>query len=155
MKKSFWIIALLFLLCIFSVYFLDQYLWQTSETEAFEETSMENEDTNLVNCEEGGAIHLDNIGSGYVNIGYGSTDSERYVDDQGDTRQRRIAVLWMWVADEISSDEPTSRQMMRVHVGQVIYFGGYKIEVVDLSRRGGLFHGSYWITLAVTPGQEP
>ncbi len=114
---------------------------------------MENEQ--LYTIQEHGALHLDNIGQGYVGIGFGSLDWGKYTDENGITRRGYIAGLDMWAAEDLSSDEPSSQWVGDVHVGQEIFFGGYKIRVLAIQNQGRLFRASYWISLATSPEETP
>ncbi len=76
-----------------------------------------------------------------LRIGAANFWPEEYVDADGVTRRGMTALLSIWREDNL--DAP---QDVRVHVGQVIEFDGYKIEVVDIGRDGG----TYFVAVAIS-----
>jgi hypothetical protein len=150
-EKKVWKVILVLLLCGLVVWLTDSYLWRVSEAYEPGEAVMANDMVNTYTLMEHGALHLEDAGAGYVGIGYGGTDRGTYTDEQGITRKGLVAWLDMVTAESPSSDGPTSREVVEVHDGQIVTFGGYKIEVIDIWRKGGLFRGSFWIKLAVSP----
>ncbi len=149
MKKHLWTLALLPILCLLMFWLLDTYFRWAGEVHIPEETPMENEQTYVI--VEHGALHLDDLGMGYVGIGYGETEWQMYVDEQGKTRRGHVAWLDMVTSERPSSSGPSSRQVVGVHAGQEISFGGYKLKVVNVWDCGSLFQGRYCVRLVINP----
>lgn len=149
-KKQFFLLSALLAAACGVAAVWDAQTWRANQARILEEAPMENE--YIINGH--GALHFEDVGMGYVDIGYGSTDWAEYVDDQGMSRKGYVARLDMITAESLSSAGPSSREVVDVHVGQVIGFGGYRIEVIDIWNCGSSFQVRYCIKLLIMPDQS-
>lgn len=147
-KKILWTLIFLAILCGLTLWLFDIGLGWSNNTYAPEEIYMENEHFKIYDIQEGTALDLDNIGKGYIGIGYGDTTWPGIILLR---KQDLAVVLDMVTAESLSSDGPSSRHVVKLQIGQETTFGGYRIKVVDIWSRGGLFRSSYSTRLAIGP----
>lgn len=62
-----------------------------------------------------------------LHIGAGGFEEGTYTDEQGNQQRGATAGLWFAV-----SDKSVSPQFYRVHAGQVIAYGKYKVSVIEI-----------------------
>lgn len=117
----------------------------------FEETSMEIEQAETDWIMEHGFLELDNIGQGYVGIGYANTEWPGVILWR---KQDLIVILEMVLVESFPADGPSSRQIAELRIGEEVIFGGYRVKVLDIYWvRLTLFQGDYKVILAISPDE--
>jgi hypothetical protein len=66
---------------------------------------------------------------GILKLSLGSTDREKYIDEQGVTRKRNIANLSLWKDDNLY----LLKKHFRVHEGQRITFDKYQLRAIEIN----------------------
>ncbi len=152
MKRYLWVLALLPLLCGLALWLYGGNLWRASEADIPTEVPVDNEHVQHIDIIQGGALHLKDVGRGYVGIGYGDT---RWPGIILIRKQDLTAVLDMWTAESLSSDGPSSEEVVQLHIGQETTFGGYRIKVIDIWSDGDSIRIHFWARLAISLEEAP
>lgn len=132
MKKTLIIItAIIFLLII--IWGL-RYISMKRNQRAFEALEQQYRDISnpgqveIYSIQEHGALELNDIGNGDVNIGYGETNWPVWTIAW--KKEDKYIKLHFWTAT--ADHEITSKVNHDMHIGDEIEFGGYRIRVKDL-----------------------